>query len=616
MPDIEVTATGNVAGGVQALQKVQQELGKTAVAATKMDSSLDHVSKTLNTGLKNGANQATGAMINLGRVVQDAPFGFLGIANNINPLLESFQRLKAESGSTGGALKALSSSLLGAGGLGLAVSVVSGLMSYFALNSLSKTGDQATKHEKEIIRVKDAYQIFREELDKVIGTIAGEASKVSILFGALGDSNIKLDERATVIGQLNAISPAYLGNLDKEKASYEEISKAVSAYIDDLGKAAFIKSFVPEFEGLFKKLISTQVELRNLNLAQKGVFGMSEADYAAERKRLETQIRLFTQDITTAKKFLTREAGGALNLQEILFGKNAPEGKAAKPIKVTGPIQFKPDKITFFDDGGVSELMAEALSKLNKGQSNVFKGGGAIQIPVSVDEKTLENTRQNLITKLQEQGVSTADRILENGLKIKIPLEIATTKELNAAFDATEALIEQRTKDITSIFKTTMESAFSSVADSIGNLIAGKGTLGDLFDGLFKTIGNGLKSLGQYLVKTYLLIAVIDKIKFSNPAVGVAVGFALQVLGAAINAAITSKKAFASGGTVMSGGTKLVGEYGPERIFLPTGSRVQPNNEVMAYAGSSTGYIAETKISGSDLVILLRRGEQTMGRNN
>ena len=80
-----------------------------------------------------GANSAAFAMQNLGRVAQDAPFGFIGIQNNLNPLLESFARLKQESGSTGGALKALGSSLIGPAGLGIALSLVSAAV-YFISN--------------------------------------------------------------------------------------------------------------------------------------------------------------------------------------------------------------------------------------------------------------------------------------------------------------------------------------------------------------------------------------------------------------------------------------------------------------------------------------------------
>ncbi len=63
--------------------------------------------------IKTSSNTAGFALQNLGRVAQDLPFGFVGIANNLNPLLESFQRLRKESGSTGGALKLLAGSLGG-----------------------------------------------------------------------------------------------------------------------------------------------------------------------------------------------------------------------------------------------------------------------------------------------------------------------------------------------------------------------------------------------------------------------------------------------------------------------------------------------------------------------
>ena len=100
-----------LSSALAALSQRQAELNKITAAAPQ----------TLNT-LTKSSYQATLALTNLGRVAQDAPFGFLGIANNLNPLLESFQRLKATTGTTGGALKALASSLTGAGGIGLVLS--------------------------------------------------------------------------------------------------------------------------------------------------------------------------------------------------------------------------------------------------------------------------------------------------------------------------------------------------------------------------------------------------------------------------------------------------------------------------------------------------------------
>jgi len=68
--------------------------------------------------LPNTSNQATNALTNLSRVAQDAPYGFIGIANNLNPLLESFQRLQKEAGSSGNALKAMAQGLMGPAGIG------------------------------------------------------------------------------------------------------------------------------------------------------------------------------------------------------------------------------------------------------------------------------------------------------------------------------------------------------------------------------------------------------------------------------------------------------------------------------------------------------------------
>ncbi len=71
------------------------------------------------------SGQATLALSNLGRVASDAPFGFIAIANNIEPLVQSLQSLGRQSGGLGGTLKALGASLAGPGGLLLGFSLVS-----------------------------------------------------------------------------------------------------------------------------------------------------------------------------------------------------------------------------------------------------------------------------------------------------------------------------------------------------------------------------------------------------------------------------------------------------------------------------------------------------------
>ena len=74
-----IKVAGNISG----------QLDKIGLAGKRAADNLKNVPKS--------SNAATLSLINLGRVAQDAPFGIIGIANNINPLLESFQRLRAES---------------------------------------------------------------------------------------------------------------------------------------------------------------------------------------------------------------------------------------------------------------------------------------------------------------------------------------------------------------------------------------------------------------------------------------------------------------------------------------------------------------------------------------
>lgn len=54
--------------------------------------------------LKPAAAGAGAPLQDLSRIVQDLPFGFVGIQNNISPLFESFSRLVRQTGSVGGGI--------------------------------------------------------------------------------------------------------------------------------------------------------------------------------------------------------------------------------------------------------------------------------------------------------------------------------------------------------------------------------------------------------------------------------------------------------------------------------------------------------------------------------
>ena len=136
------------------LKGAKSKLSAFTADQVKAAGGLDAFKRAANSGgqsLQNfakGTNSANFALTNFGRVAQDAPFGFIGIQNNLNPLLESFQALKKETGSTSLAFKALGASLLGPAGIGIALSVVSaGILFY---QQYQQKANKTTENAKKV----------------------------------------------------------------------------------------------------------------------------------------------------------------------------------------------------------------------------------------------------------------------------------------------------------------------------------------------------------------------------------------------------------------------------------------------------------------------------------
>jgi hypothetical protein len=198
-------------------------------------------SKGLKTEMQNFGNvsgQATTALSNLSRVAQDAPYGFIGIANNLNPLLESFQRLKTEAGSTGGALKAMAGGLMGPAGIGLALGAVSSIIIAFGpkIADFIKGTNEASKAEDKFAQsLKDA---------------RAEASETGIRLQAYltisQDANVSEERRAeafkAVVTELGKVNKAYASTI----TNVDQARKAVELYTQSLVNQALTTRYIDQ----------------------------------------------------------------------------------------------------------------------------------------------------------------------------------------------------------------------------------------------------------------------------------------------------------------------------------------------------------------------------------
>ena len=198
-------------------------------------------SKGLKTEMQNFGNvsgQATNALSNLSRVAQDAPYGFMGIANNLNPLLESFQRLKVEAGSTGGALKAMAGGLMGPAGIGLALGAVSSIIVAFGpkIMDFIKGTDKASESENKFA--------------KSLSDARAEASETGIRLQAYlnisQSANVSEQKRAeafrAVVNELSKVNKAYASTI----TTVDQARVAVDLYTKSLVNQAIVSRYIDE----------------------------------------------------------------------------------------------------------------------------------------------------------------------------------------------------------------------------------------------------------------------------------------------------------------------------------------------------------------------------------
>jgi chemotaxis protein CheY-P-specific phosphatase CheC len=608
MPDLEITATGNVQPAVASLDKldkalinvnkdantlnptlnkVSQSLAGTAVVSNKLDSSLQKTSALLGTGLKTGSNQAAQALTNLGRVAQDAPFGFIGISNNLNPLLESFQRLKAESGSSGAALKALSGSLIGAGGIGLALSAVTAIVSFasvgFGAWTRGMNGSKAALDEnaKAAKAAADAYQ-------SIVSSVAKEVGQVEILVNALTKENLSRKQREEAIKELQKISPQYFATLNAEKSTIGQISAAYDVYSRSIVRVIELKTREAQLNKVIEERLALQDKGNKLTNITVDANGKIQKSYNAV---------LQAQDDFSKKSF------NALILTQ------------AEQAKLNQLLQTE------------AELLRQIGNLRNPSEFNVV----AKKVKIKPEKVEAELPKKiDLLPQSESQKLSlSAGATLKPTLNLEPKLNIVITPEQDKkVLDAITKMIlsAQINEAIDSAISNIMNNTISSTADAVANALAGgKDTVPRLFDNIIKGIGQQIKELGQYLVKIGIEKLAIDKaIKALglNPAATIAVGFAAQILGALLINAATKKasgvgQGFATGvRDFQGGGVVTVGERGPERIFLPVHGRVQPNNEMLAYGGGNQIVEVVGVISGDSIRLLQDRTNQRWNRNN
>jgi hypothetical protein len=244
---------GAAHSAAQKMGSVPPAIQKTTKEVTALTPAVQKASKAIAT-LPNHTGRANQALMNFGRVAQDAPFGLIGIANNIDPLLSSFQALKKETGSTGSALKALGAGLLGPAGLAIGISAISSL-AIVAIQKYGSLGEAFRVLTGQTKALTEEQKKYQEEQTKAAVSIEKQKIELdSLVKIAKGDVGTK-EQQSAALEKLNKLIPDNIGVLTKQNIVTQQGAEIIRAYTQALVDQA-------EAELLIQRAAELRVKLR------------------------------------------------------------------------------------------------------------------------------------------------------------------------------------------------------------------------------------------------------------------------------------------------------------------------------------------------------------------
>jgi hypothetical protein len=533
--------------------------------------------------LKKSADSTLPTLTNLGRVIQDAPFGILGIANNIDPLISSFQQLQGQTGSTSGALKSLGASLIGPAGIAIGISAITSALIAFGPELKSLLG---------------AGKVF-QVLGKASADAAEASKKASIEFGglvrAVNDGNTSLAQQKRAFEEANDKLRTYGVEIKSLEAFQNNGARIGAIYADIKREEARASALATESAKEYAKIITLQ------NVAQNGGFG----DILGE-----LSLKGWLDVITGAKGGTGAAADFAAQIQKTQKNIEAYD-------KAASDAQDRTRKLIeqLRNTGGVSEVKAgnvniKPTSISIEKPSSASRNDFALEVPARLTFQQ-QITQEGFFEKKAADYYSKYRQALQKVFGAKavkpIPLNVPVAPIFKPVSDEARLFSEQL-----GVFAS---EAAGVISQGIGQALTGDlaGGLRSTFKGLLNLVGDFLIQLGKAAIQQGVLLKLLKAGGAANPISTIAGGVAAVALGSILKS-FTPR--FATGVQNFTGGTAIVGERGPEVVQLPRGSNVIPNDRLGQLGGNQMLNLnVEWVLRGDQLVALVNRTQANNRRN-
>jgi hypothetical protein len=521
----------------------------------------------------NGGN----TLMQFSRIAQDAPYGMIGIQNNLTATAEGFAHLSASSGGAGNALKAVASSIMGVGGILLAVSIVTSALTYMSQNGIT-VGDVFSKLTGTFDEFANTLKKTSEEAAKSANT---EISSLKSLVTIAQDVTKSQKDRNLAVQELQSIYPEHLVNLKKEKILNGDISSVVDILTNSLYKRSQATALLSEMD---KKAVEQLQKFdeyqRDLNKTAKDL-NLNADEFRSLEVAVKTSKEAISEFLNERRRAGKSDVGvfgyaDALGLntqfKEVVkinseMGKFQNRITSLKGESIEIDVKLNPPK------GGVEKVIQEVETKV-KGTKQTFGGGF---IPGGI-------VNQNL-------GLQNTELMNQNIVPDIVPEITQKTKDIEDAL----LTFNENTK---SIIKDSIAGTFMNLGQVIGDALANGGNiLKAAGSALLGAVGGLLSAMGGELIKLGTAAVLAGTVtKLFGSTLGIGAGIAAIAGGTLLSAV---------GSAMSSKSNKAVSGYDGQGGGISTGANYSSPSTSNFGSSSNGNSTVVFEISGQSLIGVL-----------
>ena len=558
-PRIEVDFVVNVEGVSKAVTKATSQLDQLGNAAQSTAPKVEQLGKA--------TSRYNGIGIDFARVIQDAPFGIIGVGNNIQQLAQSFSALGNAGDSSISKLKTAFSAIFSSGNLLiLGVSALTSALTYLTQKGFFDAEKAAKSLDEQLKEYQDTLESIDKATLKGIQNSESEIQKFKNLTSQAQNLNVSEKNRIAAVNELQKKYPDYLGNLTKEQIltgnvgdSYDALTKQIianakaKAFSDEITQnSSNLRALEKQQLDTANQILAKRVELENAKRvstqsAQKvaGQLAATDLNLAGIQSQLNDLIENQIKSIDEANKIkqTNLELDGLINKElqngAVFTSKSTEENK--KLTRSYEDLSKITQSLTFASLERGGSFFEDVEKQLVSIESGVATTRGIYQQNISA----ITQSNQALVDSLSGSGIGIEQfyAAIANGAAEGF----SSLNTFITSLSETQAFINE-TFDI---LEKGAENTLGDVAFAIGDALASGGNvIKAAGSALLGGLAGILNQLGQLAIATGLAVEGIKKaLQTLNPAVAIAAGVALVAL-----AGFVSNKAKSLGGSRGGGG--------------------------------------------------------------